>query len=645
MEEHNLRSDYIDYTKLISEISKDVSDTFTHKEFLNNVFEKVSSFMNIKGVYLFLGKKNKSSLEYAEYCNEKYFYEIIDKGDISKCIVGYYKSIPDDCNTVVCNDVSINDHCCIKKEFNARNIQSYIMAPIYQNQEKIGTVLFFKDLPYEWKSEEMNMLQTVALLLNIELCNDRINSRVEVERKKFELAISSIGEGVIIADTNARIEFANKHALEILEVSSLTMEHKIGDFCEFAWDSPENDTMDPIKIVLSTRESLSWGNPFRVILKSGATKIIDCCCDLITHSDGDVHGVIMLFWDITDEINKNRRLDYLSKYDEMTGLYNRSYLEMLFEEIDKKENYPLAVIMGDLNGLKLTNDVYGHSVGDVILKKSGGIVGDLTKEEHGVCGRWGGDEFLMIMPRMSEKDADKFCRRIKCKFNTIGNDLNQDSISLGYSCKSEVKYDLHDIISQAESFMYEKKLMESKSLRNSLIKSIQQTLHEKSYETEEHATRLCDLSREIGLYMKLSSKEMSDLELLSILHDIGKVTVSNSILEKKGRLSEDEWIIMKRHSESGFRILKAIPELSHIADYVLCHHERWDGLGYPQGLMGEEIPLLSRIVSIVDSYDAMTNDRSYRKALGKELALSEIERNLGKQFDPFVGKIFLEIMS
>ena len=142
--------------------------------------------------------------------------------------------------------------------------------------------------------------------------------------------------------------------------------------------------------------------------------------------------------------------------------------------------------------------------------------------------------------------------------------------------------------------------------------------------------------------MSLTDDQLNELELLSTLHDIGKMGISAEILSKPGKLSDKEWVEMRKHPEIGFRIAQATSELIPIANYILCHHEKWDGKGYPQGLFGEQIPLLSRIVAIVDAFDAMTNDRVYRSAMTKGEVIEEIRRNSGTQFDPEVTRVFIE---
>ena len=181
-----------------------------------------------------------------------------------------------------------------------------------------------------------------------------------------------------------------------------------------------------------------------------------------------------------------------------------------------------------------------------------------------------------------------------------------------------------------------------KSLHSSIVESIKTTLTVRSQETEDHAERITKLAVKMGTELALSQVDLNDLELFAALHDIGKVGVSDKILNKPGKLTEEEWIVMKKHPEIGYRIARASHKLSRIADYILSHHERWDGMGYPRGLKGEDIPLLSRILSVADAYDAMTEDRIYRKALSKEEAIEEIRRNSGSQFDPIIANIFIE---
>lgn len=360
--------------------------------------------------------------------------------------------------------------------------------------------------------------------------------------------------------------------------------------------------------------------------------------------NNDVMGVVGISSDITARKELNNKLKYLSYTDILTGAYNRAFFEEKAIELFREENFPIGVIMGDANGLKLINDSVGHLEGDKLLKNIANIIRDSCKDKGYVC-RIGGDEFVVLVPHADEKYCEIIIKDILNKCKNKKQDFINISISLGASTTENINKNIHQTFKEAEDKVYRQKLLQEKSIRSAIMNSLKVGLETKSVETEEHTERLVKNALKIGKKLRLTMAELDELILVAKLHDIGKIGISEEILLKPGKLTNEEYEIMKSHTEKGFRIVQSSSELIHVARGVLTHHERWDGNGYPLGLKGQEIPLISRIVSVVDSYDAMTNDRIYKKAISKKDAINELEKNSGTQFDPDIVKVFIDILN
>ncbi len=384
-------------------------------------------------------------------------------------------------------------------------------------------------------------------------------------------------------------------------------------------------------------EAVTYPDGNQVFLETLKTPFYD--------SEGNILGLIGISRDITERKKKEEEILYLNYHDVLTGLYNRTYFDKELKRLDTKRQLPLSVIIGDINGLKLINDAFGHAEGNNLISEMAKILKKHTRKED-IVARTGGDEFCILLPQTDNEVARNILERIKktCTEykSKTDNAIYFTSISLGHATKTIETESFDNILQIAEDLMYKRKLLEQKSLHSSIMTNIKTTMFEKSHETQEHAERLATLAKMLGQSLCLTENQIVELELLSTLHDIGKISIDDNILSKPGRLTDDEWLEIKKHPQVGYRIAYAAPELKQIAEYILYHHERWDGKGYPQGLVGEAIPLLSRIIAIVDSYDAMTQDRSYRRAMTMEAAVTEIEKNAGNQFDPVIAEIFVK---
>ncbi|MDD3705943.1 MAG: diguanylate cyclase [Clostridiaceae bacterium] len=348
-----------------------------------------------------------------------------------------------------------------------------------------------------------------------------------------------------------------------------------------------------------------------------------------------------IYSDISQRKKAEREIIYMNYHDQLTGLYNRRFFEEELKRLDTERNLPISLIMADVNGLKLYNDAFGHIEGDKLLVKAAEVIRKELRESE-IVARWGGDEIVILLPGIDLSEANRIVERIKTSISNIRMKDMELSISFGCDTKSSAGQNINDIQKNAENYMYRNKLVESPGVKGKTINAIIDSLYRNSYEEEKHSMAVGSLCESIGAAMGMGRIEMCGLRTLGLLHDIGKFAIDNSILNKQGRLSKEELNEIKRHPEIGYRILSSANDMAELAEFVLAHHERWDGKGYPKGLKGEEIPLQARIAAVAEAYDAMTGERAYRKALSEKKAVEELEKNSGTQFDPEIVQVFIE---
>lgn len=399
---------------------------------------------------------------------------------------------------------------------------------------------------------------------------------------------------------------SKKKVLEVIKISQNDIKSK------FEWWYKKSDgTILPVEIMLTS------------ILLNGK-KVFHALCR-----------------DVSGRKQMEQKLEYLSYHDQLTGLYNRRFFEDELKRLDNEESLPLTIVMADVNGLKLINDSFGHAMGDELLSKVAQVLKKGCRAND-IIARLGGDEFIILLPKTDSYEGEQIVRYIrelalKEKVGTINI-----SISFGWETKNSYEDIVGEVLKKAEDNMYKKKLFESPSMRGKTIKAIINTLHEKNKREEQHSHRVSLLCKSMGEALGFNEREIDELKTVGLLHDIGKIAIEENILNKPGRLTIDEYQEIRRHPEIGYRILSTVNDMSEMAEYVLAHHEMWNGEGYPKGLKGEEIPIQSRIIAIVDSYDAMTSERSYRSALPEAFAVEELQKNAGIQFDPQLIKVFIK---
>ncbi len=359
----------------------------------------------------------------------------------------------------------------------------------------------------------------------------------------------------------------------------------------------------------------------------------------------DDQGHIVSLTGAAQDITKQKRAEYeiihAANHDYLTNLYNRRYFVNAFNTFVENKCSSLGLMMIDINGLKIINDAYGHVQGDDAIKRVSNLLRDVFNQDE-VIARIGGDEFAVLIPRKNDLQLQNYKDKLFTRSNNIKIHNIPVSLAIGYEILKDTDENIDELLTRAENQLYRHKITVGDSIRNHAIKAILNTLTEKYEEEKIHSKHVSMICKEIGIELGLNKEDIDILELAGMYHDIGKISIPDAILNKPGKLTNEEYDIIKTHTLVGYQILRAADEYSGLAEYALSHHERWDGNGYPKGLSGKDIPLFSRIINIADSFEAMSADRPYHKGKPIEEAILEIKRCTGTQFDPEIANIFIE---
>lgn len=466
---------------------------------------------------------------------------------------------------------------------------------------------------------------------------------IEKEKELFRTTLISVGDGVIVTDNIGKVTLLNDVAETLTGWSKKDAFGKqFKDIFKIINDKTKKIANNPVREVLDKGKVVELEENTILISKQGDEVHIDDSAAPIKDKEGNIIGAVVVFRDITEKKKKQESIEYLSFHDQLTGLYNRRFFEEEVIKLDIEKNYPLSFVVADVNGLKLANDAFGHLVGDKLIQKFGEILKEHTRTSD-IIARIGGDEFVILLPRTTSKESEIIIERIRKASSLEKIKAIKLSVSFGYETKYDSNYPMSEMFKKAERNMYDMKLAESQKIKENVIDVIIDNIHEKCQGYKERYNRISKSCELIGNKMGVVVENMKDLQKAALLHDIGNITLNDAILEKKGKLTDLEWIEVKRHAEAGYHILRSIDKMANVSEYILAHHERWDGKGYPRGLKGDEIPLEARIISVADAYNAMRCDRPFKKALSKNEAIEEIKKNKGTQFDPKVVKAFLEV--
>ena len=492
-------------------------------------------------------------------------------------------------------------------------------------------------------------IMVILLLLAITLLFKNTKERkeavikLEVERNKFLQTLMSIGDGVIVVDLGGKVTMLNKAGERL---TGWTIEEAKGrHYKEVFVLSHENQDLsinDPIERVLRTDTVQELDKDAILISKDGTKYYLEDSAAPIKNDKNFTFGVVLVFRDVTEKIEQQKKIEYLSYHDSLTGLYNRTFFNAELIRLDTERNLPISIIVGDMDGLKLTNDIYGHAVGDQLLQKIAEVFKKVCRADD-IIARVGGDEFTILLPKTKEEEAKTVISRIKNEFSKEKVKAIRGSISMGCATKSSLDVDIVQTLNNAEHNMYSSKTLERSKVTSTTIGTIIETLHLNSPMQAEHSKNVSRICEYIGRAINLPAGEIKRLKEAAFLHDIGKIALDEKLINNYETLTDNEQKAMEQHPIVGYRILNFFDGTVDLAEIILAHHERWDGTGYPKGLKGGEIPKLARIIRVADKYDAMINRPNVNK-ISKEQAIEEIKKQAGLEFDPEIVDIFAKVI-
>lgn len=458
--------------------------------------------------------------------------------------------------------------------------------------------------------------------------------------KDYRSLMENMVDGFFRTDDQGRVVLVNSALVRMLGFRSAL--EVLGQPAYTLWENSQ----DWVNYRANLRQSGHVADYTALLRKTTGQRLPVSLSSHPYYYENGVMGTEGIIRDIAERQKAEENLRYLSYHDSLTGVYNRHYFNTYLRDLADGSIKTLGLIVVDIDGLKVVNETMGQEAGDEMLKATANILRNIFADN--LVARIGGDEFAVALPNSSEQEMNaamaKLKKAVKPKRSYRKSPSMPLRLSMGCAFAKGPDFNVQELLIQADRLMYRGKLRQAAGRQGTLLNTLKDMLAARDYITEGHASRMQALVLALAQKADVKIASLLDIELFAQFHDIGKVGIPDAILNKQGPLNHEERLSMQLHTEIGHRIAKGSDELAPIADWILKHHERWDGKGYPLGLAGEKVPVECRILAIVDAYDAMTNDRPYRKAMAPEEAMAELRKCAGSQFDPRLVELFFEVL-
>ncbi len=469
-------------------------------------------------------------------------------------------------------------------------------------------------------------------------------SALRENKEQLRLILDSTAEAIFGIDLACRCTFCNTSCLELLGLKN--EEELLGQDIHEQLHGKQRDGTplhrSECNIIRTCMEGTAAHAEDEVFWRTNGTSFDVEYNSYPQYKDGVLIGAVVTFIDNTMKRMHEQQIEYFSSHDSLTGLFNRNHFEYLLSKSDTRSNLPISVIMCDLNGLKLSNDVFGHTAGDELLVKASEAIKKVCRDGDFIA-RLGGDEFVILLPKTHNNDAMQIVARIREVLSKEKTNVIRCSMSIGCDTKTSVSQKIDMTVRNAENEMYKEKALNRNRTDTDMLNAIIMWLYSKSPMEEQHAANVSEICRTIAEALGLPQTEIRLLRNAGFLHDIGKVGISESILQKRGEFTDQEEIEYRQHPSIGYRLLNIFDSTASLAEGVYCHHEHWDGTGYPRGLSGEEIPLMARIITVAGRYETALSCGA--KPVGHEEALELIRTDAGTKLDPTLVDVFLKAMT
>ena len=418
------------------------------------------------------------------------------------------------------------------------------LIPVRYHRRKDGTIF-----PVEITASEFVFNNRKVILASIRDISARIalEDAVKKNKQQFEFMFENNNAIMLLIEvTSGKIINANIAAAEFYGYS---IDELKGMFIE------QINTLSSPKIRSKMAEALSRENSsfqFNHMLRNGDIRTVE-----VHSSPFEYQNTTILFstiYDITQIRQSQEENEYLSYHDQLTGLYNRRFYQEEMNRMDNSRNYPLTIAIGDINGLKLVNDSFGHAMGDELLIKAANII-KMGCREGDIVARLGGDEFVILLPHTDEIEGERIIARIIELSGSTKIGAMDLSITFGHDTRTNDGEYLREVFKKAEDLMYKHKLYEGLSMKSKTIDLILNTLYEKNGREMPHSKRASELCEELAIKMDFDKDSVNQMRVAGLMHDIGRIGIDDTILNKPGKLTKEEWQEIERHSEIGYRIL------------------------------------------------------------------------------------------